>query len=212
MCSAPAAGSPNQGVRNVVRAVTPAPLRSDPRAARMRPQTGSAAARHPRHGSSPRADAAAPNAGARGSMFSPRRPVRTPLRLERLEGRDVPAALTPAEAFNQTLVGDLPAGWVQWATAGSTPFAVSPDRPYSGPGGLAITGNSRITARAWVDQPTAADSGARATVLVDSLEPVEVIARGHDLGGTRPTYYAVTVARGLDVQLVRVVEGQATVL
>src|SRR5689334_7780366 len=145
-------------------------------------------------------------------MFSPRRPVRTPLRLERLEGRDVPAALTPAEAFNQTLVGDLPAGWVQWANAGSTPFAVSPDHPYSGPGGLAITGNSRITARAWVDQPAAADSGTSATVLVNGLEPVEVIARGHDLGGTRPSYYAVTVARGLDMQLVRVVEGQATVL
>jgi hypothetical protein len=145
-------------------------------------------------------------------MFSSRRPTHPPLRLERLEVRAVPAALSVAESFDQTLPGVEPAGWVQWSSAGSTPFAVSPARAYAGQAGLAITGASLVTARAWYDQAVPADAGVRVTILADSLEPVEVIARGSGLGGTTPTYYAVTLARGLDLQLTRVVNGQTTVL
>src|SRR5204862_235514 len=44
-------------------------------------------------------------------------------------------------------------------------------------------------------------------------EPVNAIfVRGQGLDTAKPTYYAVSVTRGLNVQLVRVVNGQQTVL
>ena len=49
-------------------------------------------------------------------------------------------------------------------------------------------------------------------LYVDSLTPAQLIARGQALDTAHPTYYAVSVTRGLDVQLVRVVNGRQTVL
>jgi hypothetical protein len=66
--------------------------------------------------------------------------------------------------------------------------------------------------RAWFNRYEPADIQVSSSLYVDSLMPAELIARGQNLGTTRPTFYAVSVTRGLDVQLVRVVNGQQTVL
>ena len=46
---------------------------------------------------------------------------------------------------------------------------------------------------------------------VNSLIPAQVFARGTNLSGPAPSYYAVSVTRGLQVQLVRVQDGENAV-
>src|SRR5262249_23183647 len=107
-------------------------------------------------------------------------------------------------------IGDLPTNWSQWASKGS--FAVSTDRALSASSGLASTGASGQTSRAWVTASQPADVQVTASVYVDSLIPAEVIARGRSLDGDTPGYYAVSVTRGLGARLVKVVNGVTTTL
>jgi hypothetical protein len=51
-----------------------------------------------------------------------------------------------------------------------------------------------------------------AAVYVDSLIPAQVFARGTNLQGAGASYYAVSLTRGLNAQLVKVVNGTETVL
>ncbi|MFO0810389.1 MAG: Ig-like domain-containing protein [Gemmataceae bacterium] len=140
------------------------------------------------------------------------RPTRARLRVEGLEGREVPANIVSLQNFD-ALTSGLPAGWAQWAsTSPANAFAASTALPFSGPGGLAATSVSNVSSRAWLDTPQTADYGSQAAVYLNSLAQTEVIARGSNLGTTTPTYYAARITRGLEVQLVRVVNGQATVL
>lgn len=115
------------------------------------------------------------------------------------------------EAFDTTGAGRLPAGWQQWTSNGTSSFAVTADRALSPVNGLKTGGGSNITARAWVER-TATDTEVGAAVFLDTIVPIEVVARARDLKGTTPTYYGVLATRGLEVQLVRVVRGAATVL
>ncbi len=135
------------------------------------------------------------------------------LRLEALEDRLVPSGSTLAQqSFDGTAVGALPSGWSQWSSNGARAFAVSSAQPLSGPNDLASTAGSSVWARAWDAAPMPADVQASAAVYVNNLTPAQVLARGSNLNSTSPTYYAVSVTRGLSAQLVRVVNGVTTSL
>jgi hypothetical protein len=53
---------------------------------------------------------------------------------------------------------------------------------------------------------------ASAAIFADPFTPGQILVRGQNLDSATPTYYAASVTRGLDVQLVRVVNGRSTVL
>jgi hypothetical protein len=117
------------------------------------------------------------------------------------------------EHFDQTAPGTLPAGWAQWSSAGDTPFAVKAGTAVSTPNGLAMTATLSATAtRAWPTGYSGTDLQASADVYVNGLIPAQVFARGTNLTGPAPTYYAASVTRGLQVQIVRVQNGATTVL
>jgi hypothetical protein len=120
---------------------------------------------------------------------------------------------TENESFDTTAVGSLPAGWQQWSSNASPAFSVSSGRALSPPNGLAMTaGVSTVSARAWNSNVALADGQVTAAVYLDTLIPAQVFARGTNLDTANPSYYAVTVTRNLQLQLVRVVGGVTTVL
>jgi hypothetical protein len=120
---------------------------------------------------------------------------------------------TVVESFDQTPAGSLPAGWTQWSNTGSAVFAVASGTAFSAPNALAATAATSTTAaRTWPDTLPLADLQASAVVHIDSLIPAQVFGRGTRLASGTPSYYAVSVTRGLQVQLVRVQNGVATVL
>jgi hypothetical protein len=125
----------------------------------------------------------------------------------------LPGANTVSESFDTTAPGSLPAGWAQYTSNGSTAFAVSSAASLSPGNGLAMTaGVSGLSARAWLTAAQPADVQVTAAVFLNSLIPAQVLARGSGLDTATPTYYALSVTRGLDLQLLRVVNGSATVL
>jgi hypothetical protein len=123
------------------------------------------------------------------------------------------AAWGVAESFDSTGVGTLPAGWTQYSSTGSPAFAVAAGTALSGANGLTATANlSSLSARAWMQTAVPADVQVTAAVLVNSLIPAQVLARGSALNTATPTYYALSLVRGMQVQLLRVVNGATTVL
>jgi hypothetical protein len=134
------------------------------------------------------------------------------LSVEKLEAREVPT-ITPwsVETFDQTTPGALPSGWSQYSTDASG-YQVATNASLSGGSALQSTGASVSTQRAWLNAALPADSEVSATLLANSLVPAQIIARGQNLNSNTPTYYAVSVTRGLQVQLLKVVNGQVTVL
>jgi len=106
------------------------------------------------------------------------------------------------ESFDQADKGSLPNGWTSWASKGSL-VETSTVKALSAPNALAITGPSPGIARAWMIQPQPADVQVSAAVMLDTLIPAHVFVRGNKLDGLAPSFYAVTAARGLEVQLVR---------
>src|SRR5262249_13496802 len=105
-------------------------------------------------------------------------------------------------------IGSLPPGWAQWSN--QAPATVAPDRSSSEPKALRFEAGSSNNARAWFGQDLASDVRVTASILLDSLIPAEVIVRVSQLDSTTPSYYAVSVERGLDVTLWRVVNGVRT--
>jgi hypothetical protein len=136
------------------------------------------------------------------------------LRLEQLEQREMPSAFIIAlENFDQTPLSSLPSNWLQWSSNGSSTFAVSNLKADSGSNSLATNvASSNVTARSWISTAFAADDGVQANVLADSLIPVQLFARGQNLNTSTPTYYAVTINRGVQIDLTRVVNGVSTSL
>jgi hypothetical protein len=137
------------------------------------------------------------------------------LRLELLESRLVlSGSVGVTEAFDGSVVGGLPAGWSQYSSTGAQAFAVSADRSLSPDHSLSASSptTSGLSARAWVQGQQSADVRVGASVYVDSLIPARVLARGSGLDTNGPSYYAASLTRGLQVQLLAVVGGQAAVL
>jgi hypothetical protein len=109
------------------------------------------------------------------------------------------------ESFDDTAAGKLPANWLQWKGGGAA-FEVSAAKALSGTNSLAVAGGSSAAGRAWLGKPVAADVQAGVALFLNTLVPVQVLVRGADLDTAAPSYYAATVTRGLEVQLVRVVK------
>ncbi len=138
---------------------------------------------------------------------------RAHLQLEQLEQREVPSAsLSLLQTFDNTTAPALPSGWSQWSSNGTNIFTTSTAQSFSAPNSLVSTAVSNVAGRTWESAATAPGTGVQADVLVNSRVPVQLIADGENLGTTTPSYYAVSIVRGLEVQLLRVDNGVQTVL
>jgi len=130
------------------------------------------------------------------------------LHLERLEGRDAPAASIWDQTFEGLPEASIPPGWQQW----NPTFGVRQAVTIQGEKAFATAGSSLVTSRAWHSQVMPADFGVSSFILLDALQPLQLIARGRDLSSSMPMYYGVEITRGLEVKLVQVVDGVATTL
>jgi hypothetical protein len=141
----------------------------------------------------------------------PRRPLSTPL--ERLEGRELLSG-SPwlVEAFQRGPADGLPQGWAQWSADGSKDFAVSTAGGLGDSGQLVTSGPTGVPARAWVSNAYSADLEVSAAVFLNATASAYLFARGQNLATATPSYYAVNVVRGAEIQLVRVDRGVETVL
>ncbi len=133
--------------------------------------------------------------------------------LDALEPREVPnAAIRSAETFARVNTGSLPSSWSQWSNSTHHGFAVDAQAGYLGAEGLRSTGGSAQASRVWRTDIYEADVSVTSDILADSLIPVTLFLRGRNLDTDAPGYYGVTVQRGLQIALVRVVDGQNTIL
>jgi hypothetical protein len=146
--------------------------------------------------------------------MSQTRPFRRALlHLEELEKREVPSTSPSSlQTFDHVTAPALPGGWSQWSSNGTDIFATSAAQSLSAPNSLISTTSSSVAGRAWEAAATATGTGVQADILVNSLVPTQLIAGGDNLSSTTPSYYAVSIIRGLEVQLLRVDNGVQTVL
>jgi hypothetical protein len=136
------------------------------------------------------------------------------LQLEALESREAPSA-SPwlVENFDSTSLGSLPWGWSQWSSSGYQAFRVGSNPTVSGGHDLAASASiSNLTSRAWTNTLAPADVQVSANIYLDSLSPAQVVLRGTGLNSATSTYYALSVTRGLQLQLLRVIDGNPAVL
>jgi len=105
------------------------------------------------------------------------------------------------ERFGRPGAG-LPAGWSQWSGPGRLTATTVADET------LRLDAGSDTEARAWLTRPVAADVQVSSSILVDSLTPAGVFARGSNIASTRETAYGLSVTRGLEVRLTRTVAGR----
>lgn len=146
-------------------------------------------------------------------MAKSRTSAKVHLQVERLEEREVPSVVPSSiEAFDLLAPPALPTNWQQWTSAGNAIFATSSAKAFSGGNSLASNAASNVGGRIWRSEVVPADRGVQATILADSLIPVQVFARGQDLNTSTPDYYAVSITRGLQVDLIKVVDGVSTTL
>lgn len=124
---------------------------------------------------------------------------------------EVQRKILTEETFARPVAGGLPAGWTQWS-GGKSGFRVSTARALTGSSGLTITTPATEAVRSWRNTAMPGDVDVNAAIYLNSLVPGEIIARGTNLNSEDPTYYAATITRGLELQIVRVVNGQRTVL
>jgi hypothetical protein len=131
-----------------------------------------------------------------------------------LEPRELPAAGTwLVEPFQRSTATGLPGGWAQWSSDHSRVFQVDRNAPGLGDQGrLESSAPSTTSGRAWLSAPFAADVETSAAVFLNSAVPVQLFVRGRDLSSSTPSYYAVSVTRGGEVQLLKVDHGKTTVL
>lgn len=125
------------------------------------------------------------------------------------------AAYAPApivENFDNTVTGRLPFGWAGWATNQAVAFQVTENQSFSPSQALSSNGGSAHAARAWLQSPAPADVQVSAAVQANSLIPASILLRGNNLDTAKPSYYALTLVRGVEAQIVRVVDGVSTTL
>lgn len=114
--------------------------------------------------------------------------------------------------FDTTTAGQTPAGWSAWTAGPAAPFAAGTTHALSPNNGFTSNGGSTSAARSWSDTALPADVDVSAAVYLDSLIPAQLFARGSNVGTAQPTYYAVSLTRGLNASLVKVVNGVSTTL
>ncbi|HEV3142757.1 MAG TPA: Ig-like domain-containing protein [Gemmataceae bacterium] len=131
---------------------------------------------------------------------------------ERLEDRATPAAVWQLQTFDSVALGQIPTNWSQWSNEAGTSFGVDSTLALNGTQSLSSAGDSVLAARAWSNAVLPADFGVFASVYVNSLQPVQLFVRGQNLNSAQPSYYAVSIQRGVQISLLKVVNGQTTVL
>jgi hypothetical protein len=146
---------------------------------------------------------------------------RVSLAVEPLEDRQLlsssplnPAGVLYQQNFDSTTPGHLPTGWSVWGNAGNgtaPPFAVADANGVKG-AELLSANASGGTARTWLNSTQPADVSASIDVFANGTIPAQLYVRGTNLNSASPSYYAVSVIRGVQVQLVRVVNGQSATL
>jgi hypothetical protein len=129
-------------------------------------------------------------------------------------GVEPPAKQTPSfhESFDHAMTGPPSAAWSRWSNSKDVYFEITAEKSLSEPNSLACTGRSSTVTRAWLNQSQPADVQVSATVFLNTLIPAQVLIRGSRLDAGKPTYYAVAVNRGLEVQLLKVLDGQTSSL
>jgi hypothetical protein len=131
-----------------------------------------------------------------------------------LEAREAPSA-SPwlVESFDSTPLKQLPAGWQQWGSSSAASAGVWSGLAFSSPNSLALSATaSNGATRAWLNAPLPPDVQVSAAVYLNSLVPVQILARASGLNSTTPSYYALSLNRGMQTQLLRVVNGVSTSL
>ena len=132
--------------------------------------------------------------------------------LDNFEVLPPPVPASVEQSFDTTAVGAKPAGWSGWSSDSASGFATASSKALSPTNGFASVGGSTSAARAWADTILPADVNASAAIYLDSLIPAQLFVRGSKLDTSSPTYYAVTLTRGLEARLVKVVNGVETTL
>jgi hypothetical protein len=135
-------------------------------------------------------------------------------RLELLESREAPSA-SPwlVETFNSTPLGRIPSNWSQWSSTGAAAFQVISTSTSMGIRDLAVsTPTASLNARSWLNTLVPANTEVSAAIYLNTLIPAQVFLRGAGLNTSSPSFYAVSVTRGLQVQLLRVLNGSVALL
>jgi len=114
--------------------------------------------------------------------------------------------LLQAERFDDADTGKLPDGWSMWANRPNGTVQVGDDQT------LQLDGQGSTASRAWLDRVFPANVQVSSSVLADSLVPTTLIARGVNLNSSVPSYYGLTVRRGVNVDLVKSINGTQTSL
>src|SRR5262249_10987505 len=116
---------------------------------------------------------------------------------------DLPGSV---ESFDTTPAETSPPNW---ASNSMYQFTASANRFLSGPNGLVSTGHN-LTSRSWlnIQEPTNLQVGA--ALYLDSLIPARLFVRGKNLNTSKPSFYALQLTRGFQLQIVRVQSGVAT--
>jgi hypothetical protein len=139
--------------------------------------------------------------GGAGSVF-----------FDQFEVLPVPVLEPIRENFDSTTPGTTPATWQNYTSDKSTGFTTTTSRPFSTPNGYTVTGGSTTTSRSWYTTAQASDVQVSASLYADSLIPATLFSRGQQLDSAKPTYYGLTVTRGVQASITRVVNGTETVL
>ena len=143
----------------------------------------------------------------------PPRPVS--LAVERLESRELPSAGSwLVEPFQSATASGLPGGWSRWNTDPTAP-AFQIDAAGAGlgdQGRLLSSGSSVSSGRAWLNTNYSSDLEVSAAVYLGTTVPVQLLVRGANLNTATPTYYAASIIRGTEIQLLEVNRGVTSVL
>lgn len=127
-----------------------------------------------------------------------------------------PATSLPlvVENFNNVVVGTIPNTWTTWSSSPTASFQAAAPKVSLPTNSIASNSPllSNAAARAWVEEDLGANVDVAASVYLDSLISAQVFARGTNLATRTPTYYAVTITRGLQASLVKVQDGVSTTL
>src|SRR5262245_33417103 len=125
-----------------------------------------------------------------------------------LDVRGTVGATTYNQTFNGATTGTLPRDWSQWDDEGQ--FQATQSDSLSRQTGMQANGGRLQEARAWMDTPAPADVEVSSAIHLISPASGQVLLRGSNLTSNSPSYYAVRIHRGIEVELLRVKDGAST--
>ena len=132
--------------------------------------------------------------------------------IELLESRELLSSTVTVDTFDNDAPRSTPSGWVQWSNETQPGFQVVNGAGFGSNNALVTSGDSNLASRTWLTSAYAKDAQVQADIYLNSPAPIELFARGANLATPTPTYYAVSVSRGMEVDLLQVNDGRTTVL